>query len=84
MIDCDASVSRDNAASRVARGTMEVQQMSRKHLDTAVLLTCICMMRCSTVSRSGARIFMMSLDTLTSRNCPSRWLLAMACMRNRT
>ena len=59
---------------------MGVQGRSRRHLDTGVLLTCICMMRCSTVSQSGARIFMMSLDTLTSRSCPSRWLLAMACM----
>ena len=83
-VECNANVSRDSAATWVARVTMEVYMMSRRHHDTRVLLTCICMMRCSTVSRSGARIFMMSLDTLTSRSCPSRWLLAMACMRNTT
>ena len=47
-------------------------------------VTCICMMRSSTVSRPGVRIFMISLDTFTSRICPNRWLLAMACTAHTT
>lgn len=41
--------------------------------------TCMAMIRCSTVSLEGSRRVMMSLDTFTSRVCPSRWHRSTAC-----